>query len=106
VKKPSREAEYRPAVPASAEGAEDSQALELRPLVVDTLGVARLLGLSERTVRALNASGRLPRPLALGGRRLWSRRELEEWVDAGTPGRDRWEAHGRGSLGKRTHGRG
>ena len=92
--------------PGSAEQEEAGQAFELRPLVVDTLGVAHLLGLSERTVRALNASGRLPRPLSLGGRRLWSRRELEEWVDAGTPGRDRWEALGRGSLGKRAHGRG
>jgi predicted DNA-binding transcriptional regulator AlpA len=66
-------------------------ALELRPLVVDTRGVARLLGLCERTVRALNASGRLPRALALGRRRVWPVREIEAWLEAGAPERSRWE---------------
>lgn len=89
-------------VPDEAEG---GLAVELRPLVVDTHGVARLLALSERTVRSLNASGRLPRPLALGRRRLWSRRELEEWIEAGTPGRDRWEALRSTGPGKRPLGR-
>lgn len=66
-------------------------ALELHPLVVDTRGVARLLGLCERTVRALNSSGRLPRALALGRRRVWRVREIEAWLEAGAPERSRWD---------------
>jgi predicted DNA-binding transcriptional regulator AlpA len=73
------------------EPAEGGLALELRPLVTDTRGVARLLGLSERTVRALNSSGRLPRALALGRRRVWRVREIEAWLEAGAPERSRWE---------------
>lgn len=65
---------------------------DVYPLVVDTRGVARLLGISPRTVRALNCSGRLPRSLSLGRRRLWCLRELEDWIEAGAPGRERWEA--------------
>jgi len=70
---------------------EGNPVLELQPLVVDTRGVARLLGLCERTVRALNASGRLPRALALGRRRVWPVREIEAWLEAGAPERSRWE---------------
>lgn len=62
------------------------------PLTVDAAGLSRLLGISPRTIRNLNASARLPRPICLGRRRLWSVREIESWLEAGAPGRDRWEA--------------
>lgn len=62
------------------------------PLTVDAVGLSRLLGISPRTIRNLNASARLPRPICLGRRRLWSVREIEGWLEAGAPGRDRWEA--------------
>src|SRR5947207_1981615 len=70
---------------------ETASALELPPFVVDTRGVARLLGICERTVRALNSSGRFPRALALGRRRVWPVREIEAWLEAGAPERSRWE---------------
>ena len=63
----------------------------LSPLTVDAEGLADLLGVSLRTVRKLNASARLPRPISLGRRRLWPVREIEGWLEAGAPGRDRWE---------------
>jgi len=63
----------------------------LSPLTVDAEGLAGLLGISLRTVRKLNASARLPRPVSLGRRRLWSVREIESWLEKGAPGRDRWE---------------
>lgn|SRR5262245_26881494 len=65
---------------------------ELRPLTVDALGLSRLLGVSLRTIRKLSASAKLPRPIALGRRRLWSIQEIESWVAAGAPGRERWES--------------
>jgi predicted DNA-binding transcriptional regulator AlpA len=49
------------------------------------------LTVSERHVRSLNATGQLPRPIRLGRRKLWNVRELQAWLDAGSPPRDRWE---------------
>ena len=53
--------------------------------------VAGLLGISERHLWTLHSSGRLPRPVKLGRSVRWNRRELQEWLDAGCPSRDRWE---------------
>jgi len=53
--------------------------------------VARLLAVTVRHVRALDSSGRLPRPVRLGRAVRWRRDELLAWLDAGAPGRDRWE---------------
>lgn len=60
-------------------------------LLVDARGLAALLGIAPRTVRALNSSGRIPRPLSLGRRRLWCVREIEQWLEARAPERSRWE---------------
>ena len=54
--------------------------------------VARLLGISERHLWALNSSGRVPRPLRLGRAVRWSVEELRDWIAAGAPERTRWEA--------------
>lgn len=62
------------------------------PLLVGAKEVGALLGVSERTVRALNSSGRIPQPIHLGRRTLWAVDELRAWVAAGCPGRHRWEA--------------
>ena len=53
--------------------------------------IARLLAVTVRHVRALDSSGRLPRPVRLGRAVRWSRSELVAWLDAGAPSRDRWE---------------
>jgi len=53
--------------------------------------VARLLGISERHLWTLHSSGRLPRPVKLGRSVRWNRSELQRWLDAGCPSRDRWE---------------
>ncbi|MHC4400198.1 MAG: helix-turn-helix transcriptional regulator [Planctomycetota bacterium] len=54
--------------------------------------LAKLLGVSERHVWALNASGRLPRPVRLGRAVRWPVEELRNWLAAGAPERSRWEA--------------
>jgi len=62
------------------------------PLVVDAKRLAKLLTCGVRTVRTLDAAGKLPAPLRLGGRVVWRRVEIKAWVAAGCPDRAAWEA--------------
>lgn len=54
--------------------------------------VADALGISRAHVFKLHSSGRLPRPVKLGRTVRWPRQDLEEWLAAGAPPRDRWES--------------
>jgi len=65
-------------------------------LLVGAAEAAALCGVSRSTWWALHSSGRVPLPVRLGGRTLWRRAELEEWVAAGCPARVRWEEIGEG----------
>lgn len=53
--------------------------------------VAVLLGVSTRHVWAMHSAAQLPRPVKLGHSTRWNRLELEQWLAAGAPPRDRWE---------------
>lgn len=71
----------------------DPPAGPLAPLLVDSAGAARLLGgISRSHFAGLHAGGRLPLPIRLGRRVMWSVGELERWVQVGCPSRERWEA--------------
>jgi prophage regulatory protein len=61
------------------------------PILLSAAGVARLLGLSSRTVARMNSSGGLPRPLRLGRSVRWRHQEIEAWIKAGCPTRKTWE---------------
>lgn len=61
-------------------------------LAVDADGLAELLSVSRALVFKLDAAGRLPRGLYLGRRRVWSVAEVAEWLRAGAPSREDWEA--------------
>lgn len=61
-------------------------------LLYDAGSLAIALGVSRAMVSKLRASGRLPDPVRLGRRVLWARAEVEAWIKAGCPGRDRWDA--------------
>ncbi|HEX7380101.1 MAG TPA: hypothetical protein VF278_23470 [Pirellulales bacterium] len=65
---------------------------DLAKLAVGMDGVARLLSVSERHGWALHSSGRLPLPMRLGRRLAWSVDELREWLLAGAPPREKWQA--------------
>ncbi len=69
-----------------------SHATESGRLALPAADVAKLLGISQRHLHTLNASGRLPRPIRLGRSVRWRADELRDWLDAGCPARDRWEA--------------
>jgi len=68
------------------------------PLALRPREAAKALGISLRHLHTLNASGRLPRPIRLGRSVRWRADELRDWVDAGCPPRDKWEALHNGSA--------
>jgi predicted DNA-binding transcriptional regulator AlpA len=63
----------------------------IQPLLLDARAVAQLIAVSESTFWKLHSMGRLPMPIRLTGRVVrWRRDELESWVRAGCPARDKW----------------
>ncbi len=64
-----------------------------QPLAVSAEQLASLFGLSVRTIRQMDASGRLPRPVRLSRNSVrWVLEEIREWLRAGSPDRGTWEA--------------
>ncbi len=63
------------------------------PLLVSAKDAARLFGVSERTWRGWDSSGRCPEAVLNGtGVKRWSFSELRLWVVARCPSRSRWAA--------------
>lgn len=68
------------------------EALAFDPaLLLAASALARLLGVSRATIAKLHSSGRLPKPVRLGRRVLWSRTDITAWIAADCPSRDRWD---------------
>ena len=65
---------------------------ETRQMVVSAHELAEMLGLSVRTIRRLDCSGKLPRPVRIGGAVRWRTEEITRWLAAGCPDRKEWEA--------------
>ena len=61
-------------------------------MVLTATELSKRLQISERHLVNLNATGRLPRPIRLGRSVRWRADKLRDWLDAGCPARDRWEA--------------
>ena len=61
-------------------------------IAISASDLAQLLGVSLRQVWRLNAAGRLPSPVRLGGSVRWNREEIVQWFEAGCPDRQTWEA--------------
>ena len=59
-------------------------------ILLDAENAARLCGLSQSTWQRLSNAGRVPAPIKLGRRSLWSRVELESWAAMGCPNREQW----------------
>lgn len=61
-------------------------------LAVDARELGSMLGLSLRTIRSMDASGKLPKPVRLSGHSIrWIVSEIEAWLQAGCPHRSVWE---------------
>ena len=59
------------------------------PILLNVREVARLLGIGERSVWRLVGSRRLPKPISLGRSKRWSRRGMEQYVDAASKAANR-----------------
>jgi hypothetical protein len=61
-------------------------------LMLDTLGMAKFLGVPAKKMAQLVYTDRIPLPCRLGfGKcRRWSVLEMLEWVEAGCPRRGKW----------------
>ena len=55
------------------------------PLLVDKRTAAHLTGISERSIDRLVSCGKFIRPTRIGGRVMFHRRRLEEWIERGCP---------------------
>lgn len=58
---------------------------EFEPLLVRIGELPEIVGLHERTIRKLRASGQFPRHRSIGGTKVWSYEELKAWVAEGCP---------------------
>lgn len=61
-------------------------------LLVTAKQAAAMCGKSLRTWRTWDAAGWIPRPVRIGRSTLWRVDELREWIAAGCPRRNEWEA--------------
>lgn len=66
--------------------------VESKLVLLSVADVARRLGVSSRTVWRLDAAGKLPRKIRLGGSARWRSDEIEGWIAVGCPARAKWEA--------------
>ncbi|MDR1612087.1 MAG: helix-turn-helix domain-containing protein [Planctomycetota bacterium] len=60
-------------------------------LLIDARETATLCGMSRAAWHKQLASGRIPCPVKIGRLSRWRRRELESWIDAGCPARQKWD---------------
>lgn len=62
------------------------------PLAVDAKRLAKMLGMSTRKIRQLDASGRIPAAILIGARSVrWRVDEIKDWLNAEAPDRESWE---------------
>jgi excisionase family DNA binding protein len=52
-------------------------------VLLSVVGVAELLGCSERHVYRMSDANKMPRPVKLGALVRWSRTDLETWIAGG-----------------------
>jgi excisionase family DNA binding protein len=53
--------------------------------LINAMQLAKLLGISERTLYRLKSTGQLPLPIVLGGSVRWRLTEVRNWIANGCP---------------------
>ncbi|MFC1765587.1 helix-turn-helix transcriptional regulator [Planctomycetota bacterium] len=61
-------------------------------LAISARQLAEMMGVSVRQIWRLNSSGKLPKPIRLGGSVRWNREEILNWFEAQCPDLETWEA--------------
>ena len=69
----------------------DSRRDEFNALTVNARQAAKMLNVSVRQLWRLNSTARLPKPIRLGHCVRWRKAELEAFIQAGAPNREKWE---------------
>jgi predicted DNA-binding transcriptional regulator AlpA len=64
------------------------------PLLIDLRELSRLLDRSRASIARDVTAGRLPTPVRIGRSTRWRLSEIELWIAAGCPPRDRLTANG------------
>jgi predicted DNA-binding transcriptional regulator AlpA len=67
-------------------------------LAISARELAEMLDLSLRQIWRLNASGKLPKPVRIGGSVRWNRQEIVDWFEAGCPDCRTWQARKAGQA--------
>ena len=82
---------------AKKETIQEKKGRALPPLLVNSGEAASMLGMGRTFFYALMSTGEFgPEPIRLGrNKKLWSVAELEEWIKAGCPIRNVWQARKR-----------
>ena len=57
----------------------------------DQIGALQIVPIGVRTWRRMDAAGKVPPPIRLGGRKLWRTSDLHQWVEWGCPERAEFE---------------
>jgi excisionase family DNA binding protein len=66
---------------------------EITPLLLSAQQTAALLGISRSHFYSMSSCGTLGlMPVRLGERVLYNRNEIEQWIAAGCPCREKWQA--------------
>ena len=60
-------------------------------LAMSAADLAARLEVSLRHLRRLDSAGKLPKPVRLGRSVRWPVTEIEGWLNAGAPDRQRWQ---------------
>ena len=62
-----------------------------KSLLLTASELGELLGANRSTIWSWHSAGRIPLPVRIGGGcTRWRRSEIEQWLDAGAPGRETW----------------
>jgi predicted DNA-binding transcriptional regulator AlpA len=59
--------------------------IDATPLLIRAEDVARMMGVSERTLWRLLSAGKVPQPVHIGRSTRWRLAEIREWIDGGCP---------------------
>jgi predicted DNA-binding transcriptional regulator AlpA len=70
----------------------DTAVPAVEALLIPASLAAALAGVSKPTWHRLRTAGKLPAPIKLGRKVLWSRREIESWIVAKCPDGRTWAA--------------
>ncbi len=87
-----------PRIIAAIERPADRSAIPPNAELLTIPQVAGLLQCGESVVRERDKKGLLPVPIRIGGTIQWRRKEIEGWIEAGCPARQKWVSIKQGKV--------